>query len=482
MKRYNIFAAVALAALTLSSCSLDTEPYDDTYNPYTNLKGIETGLNGTYYSLAYYPFLGNYAQTVGDFASGMSTGSASSGHMYSYSSFTFTDTEEELEDMWNYGYKVITEATSTINAADSLISAGTIGESEQATAYNYEGQLYGLKALAAWYLVNYFGLPYSSANASTPGIVVIDKTIPAAFQKVSRSTVQDTYTQILKDLNSAEEAFDKAGDEAETSPYYLGTQGLKALEARVYLSLGRYEDAEAAAKAALALHSDKAAEQGDSLDTDLNDAVAYRDLWGQVTATDEDIFTLKKSSDDNLSANSINTLYASYYCTIQSGVLNKLSDTDIRANLLRAGSGGGTSSVKFDGQNDQAASNVPVFRKSEMSLIIAECAARLGNIGEAQNYLLYTARRDQAIKTKDDLPQTAEGLLSFISDERIREFFQEGHHFFDARRTGETVTPQGFNAWDISKFVFPIPAAEINAGFGVTQNADWSDNLPTAGE
>lgn len=479
MKKYKFLATAVLATLTLASCSLDTETYDQTDDPFTSLSGIQSGMNGAYNTLANYEFLGNYASSLGDFVSGISTGSSSSGHMLAYSQFTFSDTEEELEDMWNYGYKTITLATTTINNAESMIASGAIRESEQPEAYNYIAQCYALKAISNWYLVNYFALPYSSANASTPGIIVIDRDVTEPFQQVSRGTVQDTYNQIVNDLNSAEEAFSNAGSEAETSPYYLGVPALKALEARVYLSLGNYSEAEAAAKAALSQHDASAI--GDSIDTSLNDSVAYSDIWGQTTSTDEDIFTLKKSENDNLSANAINTLYGSYYCTFQNNVLNSLSSTDIRRGLLRASSGGnGTSSIKFDGRASQAVSNVPVFRKSEMSLIIAECAARLGNIGEAQNYLLYTARRNKAIKYASDLPQTADGLLSFISQERIREFFGEGHHFFDARRTGETVKPAGFNAWDISKFVFPIPAAEINTGTGCTQNENWDANLPSA--
>ena len=487
MKKYKFFAALAAAAITFSSCSMDTEPYDQTTTPYTNLKGVETGLNGAYQILAYYPFLGNYAQTMGDFISGVSTGSSSSGHFYSYSSFTFSDTEQEIEDMWNYGYKAISQSTEAINSANSLIASGAISEEEKPTAYLYEGQLYTMKALANWYLVNYFALPYSAANASTPGIIVIDKDVPKPFAHVERGTVQQTYDQIVKDLDSAEVAFSKVGnkykgdnsDELSTA-YYLNPTALKAVEARVYLSLGKYDKAIEAAKASLAL---KDAGTGDSTDTKSpTDSATYVNIWGQVTESDEDIFTLKKSDNDNLSANSINTLYGSYYATIQNNVLAKLASTDIRRKVLRASAGGGTSSIKFDGKVSQSVSNVPVIRKSELSLIIAECEARLGNIKEAQNYLLYTARRNKAIKTAADLPQTTDGLLSFIADERLREFFGEGHRWFDARRMGLTIQLDGFNAWDISKFVLPIPAAEINSGAGCTQNANWSDNMPTRSE
>jgi hypothetical protein len=91
---------------------------------------------------------------------------------------------------------------------------------------------------------------------------------------------------------------------------------------------------------------------------------------------------------------------------------------------------------------------------------------------------MFTAKRDKDIQSADDLPSTASDLLAFISEERIREFFGEGHRFYDARRMGDLVSGDQFQNWDIQKFVFPIPAAEINTGMGCEQNTNWSDALP----
>lgn len=475
MKKYKYLALGLAMALGMSSCSLDTNTYDQKQGSeaYTSLKDIEARLNGVYYWTGYYYFLGNYAVALGDFAAGISNGSSSSGHFYAYSAFTFDDTSSELEAVWEGGYKIITGATESINYTEQMIANGTITESNQPTAYNYEGQCYALKALAQYYLVNYFGLPYSDANKSTSGIIVIDKDIPEVLGAVKRSTVEETYTQIKNDIAAAEAAFSKAGDDAETSAYYMGPMGLQALKARVYLALGDYATAETAAKDALALKG----ATGTAEDATPSNA-DYLTMWGKTAENDEDIFTIVKSSDDNLSANSLNTLYGSYYCTLQNTAIATLGANDNRRNLLRAGEGGGTSLIKYDGASEQAVTNIPVFRKSEMSLIIAECEARTGSIAGAQNYLMYTAKRDADITSTADLPSTTEDLLTFIADERVREFFGEGHRFFDARRMGLKISADNFQDWDIQKFVFPIPAAEINAGFGCEQNDGWDDNLP----
>lgn len=480
MKRYKYLALGLALALGVSSCSLDTEIYDqkEDTEAYKTLTDIKSHLTGAYYWTGYYSFLGNYAVALGDFAADISTGSSSSGHFYSYSSFTFADTEEELEYVWETGYKIITGTTETINKADEMLENGAITDEEMPDAYSYIAQCYALKALTNYYLVNLFALPYSAENKSSLGVIVIDKDIPEKLSAVKRGTVEETYTQIKKDITSAEEAFEKAGDKAELSAYYMGPMGLQALKARVFMALGEYSTAETAAKLAITL---KGSGDGTATDTKPGDA-DYISMWGSVAVSDEDIFTIKKSDSDNLSANALNTLYGSYYGTIQNNVIAKIGENDVRSSLLRDGDGGGTSLIKYDGAASQAVTNIPVFRKSEMSLIIAECEARVGTIAEAQNYLMYTAKRDADITSTDDLPSTADELLEFIAEERVREFFGEGHRFFDARRMGLKISGDNFSDWDIQKFVFPIPAAEINSGFGCEQNEGWEDNLPSLKE
>lgn len=154
--------------------------------------------DGIYYRVGHYAFLGNYATTVGDFCSGMSTGSASSGHMYSYSAFTFTSTSAELEDMWNIGYKILAGSTESINAANEMLANGTILESEKATTYNYIGQFHALKALAGYYLVNLYALPYSESNKSQPGIIIIDKEVRKLLQQSAVEQLKKLTHRLLK--------------------------------------------------------------------------------------------------------------------------------------------------------------------------------------------------------------------------------------------------------------------------------------------
>lgn len=470
MKSLKYFAYSAVVALAMASCNLDTEVFDqkDGDAAYTTLKDIANGTNGAYYLLGHYGFLGNYAIALGDFTSGISVGSASSGHFIAFSQFTFNEVAEEFDYVWLRGYQVIDACTNTINGAKELIANGTITASNQPEAYGYLGQCYGLKALANYYLVNYFALPYSAANKTAPGIILIKDKPTEAFAAVTRATVEEVYQQILSDIQSAEDAFSQ-GDDPD-SGYYMGLMAVEGLKARVLLAMGDYAGAKAAALEAIDLKGTGDANEADATPNNSK----YVSMWASVAETEEDIFTVKKSEDDNLSANALNTLYGSYECAIQNWVDGLFSDDDIRYQMMYDGA----NLRKYNGKPSQAVTNIPVMRKSEMALIVAECEARLGNIAEAQDYLMYTAKRDAAITDASMLPSTADELIDFINDERVREFYGEGHRWFDARRQGLKVSGDNFSDWDIAKFVYPIPEAEINTGTGCTQNEGWFNNLP----
>lgn len=493
MKKIYTYIAAFATVLGLGSCDLNVEPEDNVATPeaYKTLTDVRNGVNGAYYALGDYAFLGNYALAIGDMSAGISQGDASTGHFLAFSSWAISDTQEELEDVWYDGYKVIDATTRTINGAKDVLGNANLHltDADKANANFYIAQSYGLRALSYYYLVNLYALPYSQANASTPGLKVISEKTVEPFEKIERSTVQETYDQIKSDIENAEKSFD-AIDKAATdgtidgvtnysSAYYFGKMGLQALKARVYMILGDYATAEEAAQKAIALKGSGDGKEDDNKPSN----EAYISMWQSTAITDEDIFTIVKSDNDNLSANALNTLYGSYGATVTSVVkeaLGNSADGKQRSNDIRWGLISSKSQpTKFNGTaTSQAVSNIPIFRKSEMSLIIAECEARIGSLETAKDYLLYTAKRNpdnvavvKAITNKDD-------LLKFISEERIREFFEEGHRFYDARRMGETITIPGKQPWDIKKFVFPIPAAEINSGAGISQNTGWEDNMP----
>lgn len=471
MKKRLTYILLFTLALCTSGCSLETSPSSSipTDKAFDSPQDVLNGMHGAYNSVGGYQFWGRNVVAIGDMSADVSLASASSGHFVAINGWSINEDNAELRDAWTMGYQTIDRCTRAINGAKELIAhpeENKLSDSDIMNLHNYSAQLYSLRSLSHFTLVNIFSLPYRAGTENSQlGIVLVDEKPVEAFEHVSRATVKQTYDQILKDISSAKEHFEQlsSANKLSISQFYMNEAALYALEARVKLYMQNYEGAASAAEQAIALRA--------SADISNEDYVA---MWSSVAINDEDIFTIAKSNADNLSANSLNTLYNSYGGSISQFVKVKFNANDIRLNLIS-----GNHPEKFDGiPSAQAVSNIPVFRKSEMYLIAAESYANLSEIENARAALLYTAKRDSDITGTNDLPDTKEALLSFIEDERIREFFQEGHRMYDLRRTGKAANIGGNSQFIFGNFVYPIPANEINAGFGVVQNPDWHTNLP----
>ena len=460
-------------AIGFQYCSLDTSLYQHipTEDAYKGIQDVQNGLNGAYQRFGYYTFYGRNVPATSDMISDISVANASSGHFVSISQWTFNEYDSYVLDMWSAGYNLIDRCVRGINGGTALI--GGAQEHNFTTAqvnqlHGYVSQFHSLRAMANLMLVNLYGLPYQAGSENDQkGIVLITTQPIKEFEQVKRSTVGETYTQILADITKAKEHMAKlsAKEKNAINQYYFNEAAIYALEARTKLYMQDYDGAKVAAQTALDLRK--------STDETFESYVA---MWKSTAITKEDIFTIVKSDNDNLSANALNTLYGSYKATISTFARGKLASNDIRKGLIS-----GTHPMKFDGTaTAQAVSNIPVFRKSEMYLIIAESNLKGStvDISAAQNALFYTAKRDKDITSESELPSSKEELIQFVSDERVREFFQEGHRYFDLRRTGEKTTIAGVANYQMSKFVFPIPDEEVQAGFGVEQNTGWNDLKP----
>lgn len=483
-KILNKISIVLSLALAVSSCDFDTELQQnvDTADAFNKVQDVTNGTTGAYQALAYYPFLGNYAIAFGDFAGGLANGSASSGHFYSVSYWSVSDTDEEMEGIWLYGFKVVDAAVRTINGADAILAANPdMSDDDKATIYYNVSQCYALRALAYFTMTQYFCYPYSK-GADQKGLPIVKDQPVEAFQNATRASLGDTYSFMLDDIKKALEYNEEAGSPS-LQYFFLNKAAIYALKARVCLYMGNYADAEAAAKKAIELKG-----KGNATYTDLTpNNETYLTMWASLNPSDEDIFTLSKTTDDNLSANALNTLWGSYYGKVSTYGQSFFSDTDVRAQLIGVVDSNSPASMKWQGiESSQATSNIPIFRKSEMALIIAECEARNGNIAEAQKYVGYTAKRDSQYAAEDGscdlskLPTDKDALLEFIWKENTREFLGEGHFYSEARRLDKTVTVMAGTCTTFrpANFVFPIPAAEINAGFMKDQNTGWEDGLP----
>jgi starch-binding outer membrane protein, SusD/RagB family len=102
-----------------------------------------------------------------------------------------------------------------------------------------------------------------------------------------------------------------------------------------------------------------------------------------------------------------------------------------------------------------------LFRLAEMYLIRAESNAKLNHLEEAKEDLNKIRNRAGLTNTN---AVTQEEVLTAIAKERRLEFFTEqGHRFFDLKRTGKAdeVLSLAKPNWNSNHIVLPLPENEL---------------------
>lgn len=488
-KLYNML--LSLLFLTgVTGCGdafLETDYYKgtDLENSLTSVDKIATALNGNYYNLYYYYFAGNYAINIGDIPTDISYWNTKRQHFNNIYKYTVVDTDIYLESIWEFGYKVVDNSSRIIEAAQKLYE--TVGDEEKTALDLYMAEAYALRGYAQLLLVNVFAHQVKVASqdfSDQPGIVVIEKPIQP-YEKVSRSTVGKSYEAILNDLKEALICFEKSGGD-RGSLNYFNTASVNGLLARTNLYLEKWDEAIGYAKTALQ-------EKGITNLTYGN--AAYKALYNSETSNTESMFALAITQTGNWSANSSGTLWSTYGYTPSPKLQQMYSEQDCRTSIFTWMQDNSGTKYFGGGKFSHFSSNNPAYgthyivNAPEMFLIIAEgnLMSENGTLEDARQALLTVAKRDAAITSLENLPDTKKDVLAFIKNERARELFQEGLRLYDLRRWGDEVDVYAkspsevafqYNDYQISNLVYPIPNSEVTAGFGVEQNENWSNTLP----
>ncbi|MEY4260708.1 MAG: hypothetical protein RL656_1681 [Bacteroidota bacterium] len=152
---------------------------------------------------------------------------------------TIVSSTGEVNTLWNAAYYSINSANLFI---DGLEKNKTVLNNET-LANNYLAEARFLRALCYHSLLSIYARPFADGNGSKPGLPL--RLLPekgAANNDLARSTVAEVYTQILSDLNFAEQNLPAN----YTTPYLNTTRAHKntaiALKTRVFLEMGRYQD------------------------------------------------------------------------------------------------------------------------------------------------------------------------------------------------------------------------------------------------
>ncbi len=489
MKKIYIKALAALlVAGSLTGCGdsfLDTDMSNavDSETALDNTTKIGYALNGTYYTLFYYYFAGNYSTMIGDVASDISYWNGDTGHQDALYRFNYTETDTYLTYIWYRGYRTVDQATRVINAVDNIYES--VPADEQEVLMEYKAEAYAMRGYARMMLANIYchqikvnGQDFSSM----PGLVIADAPI-GVNDKVSRATNGETWAAIVNDCKSAVTCFEQAGfDQGDL--YYWNYAAALGLVARAQLYMENYSEAAQYAAAAI---------EASGITSLAYDDASYYALYAGIGTNTESMFALAINANNNWSANSCGTLWTTYNFSPAPKLMAMYGANDCRRAIMDMGAtstdikpvyAGGKFGC-FGVGNPAYATNY-IVNAPEMFLIQAEAYAKMGDAAKAAEALFVVAHRNPEIGSVSDLPTSASEIFAFVQEERARELFQEGFRLYDLRRWDVSAEVFAYGAPDakytytnykISDQVFPIPADEINTNAGVTQN-DWASVRP----
>tara|TARA_E500000318_G_scaffold89269_1_gene86795 strand:+ start:179 stop:1615 length:1437 start_codon:yes stop_codon:yes gene_type:complete len=272
---------------------------------------------------------------------------------------------------------------------------------------------------------------------------------------VNRMAVGEVYERVIVDLNDAVVLFEESGMDA-TGRILPDAHVAKALLARMYLYTEEWEKA--------VTHSTELI-GAFSLEQDL-DRVFLKD-------SPETIWQLKADADFPKNTREAGQLIIQgvpgQTYALTDDLLGAFETDDLRRDhwVHSISNGDGTITL-FYAYKYKADLNVTVsleysilFRLAEQFLIRAEARARLGNITGAQADL-------NRIRNRAGLPDTAFGTLdglmeAIIQERRIELFTEQGHRWFDLKRTGRADEVLGAlkSNWKPTDVLLPIPEAEL---------------------
>lgn len=227
---------LTMASLVVS-CDLDREPED--YVPYEksylNLQDARKWDNGIYSTLRG-KFGGGYILPQ-EVQADMLTPHVAYNNLYSrFLDWSYTAAEPEIKAIYHSYYSALIDVNVVLECAPKLALRGE----DKLQLDIFRGNAYFARAFYHFNLALRWGTPYREATASTDLCVPI-RTAAFDLDKPQRATNETTYRLILADLDEAEKLLGTVPTKEGNKE--ISADAVRALRARVYLYMGRWEDA-----------------------------------------------------------------------------------------------------------------------------------------------------------------------------------------------------------------------------------------------
>lgn len=482
MKNIKIILTV-LGIMLLASCEdfLDVKPSyaAAAETSITNANDAKVAINGLMSKMTSSSYYGRNFVIYGDAKGGdLAVRSQGRGLDYYYS-FNHSATTGTGEGFWTQIYHNILQANNIIMNIEKIEEAGD----GTTTLSEYKGQALTARALMYFDIVRLYGKPYNMDKASY-GVPLVLEPLDASDQP-TRASVEEVYTQIVKDLNDAAPLLSKS-----VLKGFLNYYANKALQAKVNLFMDKYTEALAAAEEVIlttkySLYAND--EWVDSWSSEFGSEsifeLAIYPAEGDLGSASLGYYLLRL----NIVSGAAGWFMASDYFLARLGE----DPTDIRWGIMdydetsntRFGSCLKYTGVDLKGDKGSSASavNVKVIRLSEIYLLAAEAALKLPapDPAKAATYLNAVRKRAPALAPATDVTIS----MDMIVDERSKELFAEGQRFFDLIRLNRSIEfnddfidpqvqiPHRTKIIDrtFNKIILPISKTEMNANPAIAE-------------
>lgn len=338
-----------------------------------------------------------------------------------------------LDKDWTKLYKHIGALNSIIYQAQEIKGKDSRNEKIELLKH-VSGEAHFLRAFYYFYLANAYGLPYSTASASTDFSVPLKVSEVIEDKHFTRATCEEVYQQIWADLEAAESELE--GYSPTTNPKLrVGIGAVKAFKSRVALYMERYQDAIDATNAFSELDYKLIDLRQHDSNNSFNNRNSSELIFTTGTYNACYIFINDSTSQWNGDDNRASCFKAS------NDLMEKYTANDLRLTtfFMKSAKSKAPLPNKYfvqpgDYNYTDIASDIFSIRYAEVLLNKAEALAMLNKNEEARNTLQLLREKRIVGANISDIPTDNQQLIEFIRTERRMELCFEGHRWFDLRR------------------------------------------------
>lgn len=440
---------------------------------------IENQVRGLYTQLKAGRFMGSWYQIVSDIRTGdyhcTNMNAATGSTMYSMLAQTTTT---DVQNIWESGYLAINKVNVFLDNME-LFGREVL---EDAVYSNYVAEARLIRALAYYNLLQLYARPYWDGNGSKPGLPLrlVGNTAPGDYD-LARSSVAETYDQIIIDLDFAENNLPSNYSSAELNTTRAHKNSAIALKTRAYLSMGNYPKVLEEAAKLVPSSGPFQAPQGVQNRLEANIADVFKAPYNSL----ESIFSLPFSSNDSPGlplpsyylpsagdSGSSSSSGTAQYSLNENGILNSplwAADDDRRTNFVRVGTSTRKSWLTKFSESSPYLDSAPVIRYAEVLLNYSEAIVRntntLDNFAIALFNAVYGRSNSGNSYTAGDFA-SPQAFLDRLVEERRIEFLGEGIRNADLMRLGLTIPGKSQHAINpVSpsdpNYILPISSDEL---------------------